>query len=117
MISVIKTDNEAAWSIGWVEWQNMIKDLGIRIAYVEPGARHADENGYAENAVQNVELAMKSIMVAHALPAAWWQAVCADVEILLNRFPSASDDIALPLDGDRALRTGNTPPGGVGLGR
>ena len=67
VISVIKTDNEAAWSLGCAEWQDMIKDLGIRMIYVEPGARHAEENGFAEKAVQNVELAMKSIMVAHAL--------------------------------------------------
>ena len=41
--------------------------------------------------------------MAHKLPPSWWQAASADVEFLYNRFPTVSEDIAIPIDGDRAL--------------
>jgi len=63
VVSVIKTDNERAWSLDTKAWQHMVNDMGVEMLYVEP-ARHAQENGYAEAAVKTVEACVKSILMA-----------------------------------------------------
>ena len=39
--------------------------------------------------------------MAGNLPPSYWQSAVADAEYLLNRFPVSSDDVAIPIDGDR----------------
>jgi len=99
VVSVLKTDNERAWSLDTSAWQQLVGDMGVEMLYVEP-ARHAEENGYAESAVKIVESCVKSILIAGNLPPGYWQSAVADTEFLLNRFPVTSDDVAVPLDGD-----------------
>ena len=101
VVSVIKTDNERAWSVDTAEWQELISEVGVEMIYVEP-ACHAKENGVAEAAVKTLEAVVKSILMAGNLPPSYWQAACADAEFLLNRFPVTSDDVSVPMDGDRA---------------
>ena len=101
LITAIKTDNEGAWRIDTADWQDMLKDIHVNMVYCEPD-RHAEENGYAESAVQTVEIVIKQILMANNLPPSYWQAAAADAEWLLNRFPVASDDVAIPMDGDRS---------------
>ena len=63
VVSVIKTDNERAWSVDTAEWQELISEVGVEIIYVEP-ACHAKENGVAEAAVKTLEAVVKSILMA-----------------------------------------------------
>ena len=101
MVSVIRTDNEGAWRIDTEMFQEMANTVGINMIYCEPG-RHAEENGYAESAVQIMEHCVKKILIAGNLPQSWWQAALADAEFLLNRFPVTTDTCNIPIDGDRA---------------
>jgi len=100
VVSVIKTDNERAWSMETSEWQEIMHEIGVEMLYVEPG-RHAQENGYAEAAVKTVESVVKSILMSANLSPGYWQSAAADAEFLLNRFPVSSDSVAIPIDGDR----------------
>ena len=71
--------------------------------FYAPPDRHAQVNGYAELACKSVEVCIKSLLMERNLPPSFWQMCAADAEFLLNRFPVMSDDIAVPVDGDRAL--------------
>ena len=102
VVSVVRTDNEGTWSVKARRWLDMLAELdpSVEMVYVSPD-RHAQENGYAEAACKAVELHIKCALFAANLPPSWWQYCAADVLFLLNRFPAASDDVALPIDGDR----------------
>lgn len=100
MVSILKTDNEGAWGHNVREWKKAVDNMGVQMVHCEPD-RHAEENGYAEKAVQTVEITIKQILIAGNLPPAFWQDACADAEFLLNRFPALSDHSAMPSDGDR----------------
>ena len=101
VVSVLKTDNERAWSVDTSAWQQIVNDIGVEMVYVEP-SRHAQENGYAESAVKILEACVKSILMAGNLPPSYWQSAVADAEFLLNRFPVTSDSVSVPMDGDSA---------------
>ena len=60
----------------------MCKRQTVQMLCVEPGDRHAQENGFAEKAVQTVEIGIQAVLMAHRLPPSWWQAASAGVEFL-----------------------------------
>ena len=103
VVSVLKTDNERAWSVDTSAWQQIVNDIGVEMVYVEP-SRHAQENGYAESAVKILEACVKSILMAGNLPPSYWQSAVADAEFLLNRFPVTSDSVSVPIRVSVTLR-------------
>ena len=104
VISKIITDQESTWGPKASEWQAMVKQTEsfVDMVYAPPD-RHAQVNGYAELACKSVEVCIKSLLMERNLPPSFWQMAAADAEFLLNRFPVMSDDIAVSVDGDRAL--------------
>ena len=68
VIACIRTDNEASWQLRCEDWQDMCKGQSVQMIYVEPGERHAQENDFAEKAVQTAETAINAILMAHKLP-------------------------------------------------
>ena len=98
------TDQESTWGPKASAWQTMVKQAEsfVDMVYAPPD-RHAQVNGYAELACKSVEVCIKSLLMERNLPPSFWQMCAADAEFLLNRFPVMSDDIAVPVDGDRAL--------------
>ena len=93
----LKTDNDGAWGETNVEFQDMIKRVGINMYYVAPD-RHAEANGCAEKACGIVEVVVKSLLAQRALPPSWWQRCSNAAKFLLNRFPVTSSDVATWFD-------------------
>jgi site-specific DNA-cytosine methylase len=100
MVSRIKLDNAGEWSLECNEWQAMVKELGVDCVYSCPDRK--ESNAHAERSCGIVEVVIKSTLYEANLPPSWWEYASHTAEFLLNRFPVTSQNVSVPMDGDRA---------------
>ena len=100
MVSRIKLDNAGEWSRECAKWQAMVKEHGVDCVYSCPDRK--ESNAHAERSCGIVEVVIKSLLYEANLPPSWWERAAGVAEFLLDRFPVTSQEVSVPMDGDRA---------------
>ena len=99
IFSELNLDNAGEWSLECRVFQRLIEKLGVRPIYSCPDRKESASR--AERACGIVEIITKGLLMQNNLPAWWWEDCALAAEFLLNRFPMASQQAAIPSDGDR----------------
>ena len=100
MVSKIKLDNTGEWSRECAKWQAMVNEHGFGCVYSCPDRK--ESNAHVERSCGIVEVVMKSLLYEANLPPSWWERAAGVAEFLLDRFPVTSQEVSVPMDGDRA---------------
>ena len=100
-VAHLHTDPAGEWGPRYKAFQTMLVENGVQIKYSTP-ERHERTNPHGERAVGVIEVVVKSLLAQSNLSPPFWEYALNNCEFLLNRLPVTSQDVSVPIDGDRA---------------
>ena len=100
VISRIKLDNAGEWDRKCGDWKELMRAKGVDCVYSCPDRK--ESAAHAERSCGIAEVVVKSMLMQANLPPSWWEYAANMAEWVLDRFPTSSQSVFVPMDGDRA---------------
>lgn len=100
VISRIKLDNAGEWDRKCGDWKELMRAKGVDCVYSCP--EREESAAHAERSCGIAEVVVKSMLMQANLPPSWWECAANMAEWVLDRFPTTSQSMSVPMDGDHA---------------
>ena len=101
IITSLKLDPAGEWRDDNKEFQAMATRIGLHVTYSSPDDKRSHAHG--ENAVKQIEITARSILLNRALPTIFIEDACNQAAMVRNLYPMAKDCVSGDGDAPRPL--------------